>query len=322
MKIAIIHAKNIIAELINYTLYVMVEITFFAYFSEDEPGFFTYAALGLIPIGYYFVRCYVHRFWAFALLHLLPPVLVFGSFDYDISQKILFSLVAAIYAILSLVIRLDAFSETGRADYGVTAAIPPVAVGLGLVAFMLTRYDSIIALTIAFIALYLFHHYLGQFLFYTDMNRRTTGHVPSKDIFHLNIYLVGAFTLVSVVVMASAAGSGAFSAFGVWLYNTLRRFLRWLVSLLPSSAGEGQFDEMAEPPPTGEAAGLPFDAAPPVDNIVVQVLERILIGLTTIIFYMVLAAALWGLIVLVREAFRRRAGKAKPPRGRATSWKK
>jgi hypothetical protein len=147
------------------------------------------------------------------------------------------------------------------------------------------------------------------------MNRRTTGHVPSKEIFHLNIYLVGAFTLVSVVVMAGAAGSGAFSAFGVWLYNTLRRFIRWLVSLLPKAAGEGLPDEQEQAPFAEDMGGFPYDNAAPVDNLFLQILERIIISLVTITFYALIAAALWGLFVLIRDAFRRRAGKAKTDGG-------
>ncbi|MDR0220869.1 MAG: hypothetical protein LBI54_05630 [Lachnospiraceae bacterium] len=315
MQTTINHAKNCLAEIINYTLFVMVEIAFLAYLSTDEPGFFTYAVLALIPLAYYFVRCYVHRIWLFALLHLLPLVLVFGAFDHDIAQKALFFVAAAVQAIVSLAIRIDIYSESPRADYGVTAALPPVAIVFGLIMFLLTRYDRILALTIVFIALYLFYHYLGQFLYYTDMNRRTTGHVPAGEIFNLNIILVGAFTLISVLVMAGVAGQEVFSAFARWLYNTVSRFLRWLASLLPSSGEGGPAEELAAPPAEEAATGLPFTEAPEPLGLLAQIIEQALVTLATILFYALLAAALWGLFVLIRAAFRRRFGKEKTADG-------
>jgi hypothetical protein len=302
----IAHLKNCLIEIQNYLLFIMVELMIFGYFLDKQPAWFNYLVLGTIPIACYFIRCFIHRFWLFALLHLVPLVLVFGTFADLLVERIVFTFAVVVQIIISLAVRIAVYTQPERASYGGTATLPIIAVAMGAFFFLLKGPESLIVLTISFIALHFLERYLGQFLYYIDINRRTTGNMPLKEIFILDFPIVGGFTLITVLLMLSVAVRESLGRFVSWLLLLLRDLLRWLISLIPSGAATEE-EMLAEEPLPDMLSGLPETPGDVAgSNLLLQALEIAMAILLVAVVVILVVGAVLAAVALVKAVFKLR----------------
>ena len=300
------HSKNCIAEVANYLLFVMGEAALFSFFPDQAPRPGIICLLGLVPLLFYLIRCKIHKFWLFALLHIIPLVLILGAPFGHLAQSIVFFAVALVQAILSMSVRIAVYTHPERSDYGMGLASPIVAVIIAAAIYLLRGVAIIPLLTMAFIACFFLDRFLKHFIHYTDMSRRTTGHMPTKSIFAACALLVGGFTLLVIIMMGGFAGRLFIVRIGAWLLELLRLFIVWLIGLIVIKEQVAEMSLMGEgevPPIPGEITELAEEGT----HILVEILNVLFSVFATIVTVALVVGLIYGLVQLIRAAFRRRA---------------
>lgn len=297
MDIKIIHLKNCIAELLVFLIYVMFEQVIFVMLNGDRPGRLQLGMLFTIPLFYYLVRCKVHRFWLFMLLHILPPAVLIIGFREQAVYAVVFAIAALLQAFSSLNIRIKFVTDQEQFDYGYTALSPVGIVGMGLILYFISRADILIYPVLFYIVVYFLYIYLRHFLHYMDMNKIITGNIPEKSIFAINFSFVGGFTAVSALFMIFFSDIEFFS-------SALRSFMRWLGYLIRFllSRGAVESPEVKDEEPLlpsaddmfTEASSTPFWA---------EVLEIIMTVIVVAFLLALAAVAIYLLIKLIRRVF-------------------
>ena len=178
----ILNLKNCLTELHNYLVCMIVMIVIFSYFPDGGPGYAVMIFTVSVPLYFYFLRVKVHRFWLFALLHLIPFGMIVVIFTKNLGQMMVFLITALIFLCFSMGIRIAVYTRPDRRDYGSIMVPPPLVIALGTASFLLESVSVIIVLVIYIIVLHFACLYLTNFLHYIDMSRRTTGSVPTREI--------------------------------------------------------------------------------------------------------------------------------------------
>ena len=300
------HTKNCIAEVANYLLFVMGEAALFSFFPDQAPQPAIICLLGSVPLLFYLIRCKIHKFWLFALLHIIPLVIILGAPFGHLVQTIVFFAVALVQAILSVSVRIAVYTRPERSDYGMALASPIVAVVIAAAIYLLRGVEIIPFLTMAFIAGFFLDRFLKHFIHYTDMSRRTTGHMPTKSIFAACALLVGAFTLIVTIMMGGFAGRLFIVRIGAWLLELLRLFVVWLIGLIviEEQASEMSLSPEGELPPIpGELTELAEEGT----HILIEILNVLFSVFAAIVTAALVAALIYGLVRLIRAAFSKRA---------------
>ncbi|MCL2254397.1 MAG: hypothetical protein FWC09_08120 [Lachnospiraceae bacterium] len=307
MEKQIIHIKNIIAEMLIYLILVMIEVFVFSKFQEQKPHVFWYVFFGIISIGYYLIRTKIHNFWLFALLTVIPPVFTFLTFDEFIAQKIVFGIAVLIQAIISFNVRMAVYLRVEKTDYGVSAIPSYAAVIIGTGLYLFSNLSTITWLTAIFIGLNIVYQYLGNFLHYVDMSRRTTGKMPLKNIFTLNLSLVGSFALITFLLMALVAGRDILLGIGDWFLNLLRRIVRFLT---PAPKENEPVDPLLQQEAIVRQDEVFYELFPEQEvSKAAEVAENILILIFTALVIVLAIAFVTAVILLIIAVFRSRARK-------------
>lgn len=296
MEKYILHIKNCIAEVLIYLIFIMVEIVFLVAYGKEDPGLFRLVIPVTIPLFYYLVRCMVHRFWLFLLLHILPLGVIIIGYGDSVIQVIIFTLAALIQAALSLNIRVKTFTDPDRFDYGSVTLSPIEIMGMSIGLYLMSRADELLYPILFYILLYFIYLYLGHFLHYVDMNRRITGDIPEKSIFVTNFGFVGVFTVISALVMIGFADIGFLKAGLRVIIQWLGYIVRFLLSLIPFRMEESK---PPEPPPVNEFV----EAGSGSGTLFARILEILLIvfGMAAVLIFV--AILVYMVIRLLRRTF-------------------
>ncbi len=308
MERKILHIKNCIAEVMNYLLYVMAELAFFSAFTGEKPNVFRFMIPVAVPLFFYLVRCRVHRFWLFLLIHLLPFVWIIFGYGDSISQKFVFFLVAMIQVMVSLYIRITLFSDPNRIDYGIHPAPPPLAVGMG-VALLLFNDKlgvagtelTLIQIVIIFMLLYFVCLFMDNFLHYTEMSRKTTGNIPMKSIFLVDFAVVGGFAGICVIMMAAFADRSLGKALGEFIKRIMRAVLIFFIYVINFISSLFKDSPMEELPPSEQINMMP--KAVTGNSLLAQIIDMLLTVIGTALAIAFAGAAIYGLVMLIKRAF-------------------
>ncbi len=303
MERKIFHVKNCIAEVLNYLLYVMTELVLFSLIGVENPTFLRFAFPVVIPLFYYLVRCLVHRFWFFLLLHLLPFIGIILGYGDSVTQRVIFLLAAILQAIVSLYIRVTLRSDPNRKDYGIHEVPPLLAVGIAAGLIMLNGNGGkesterlLMQMMIIFFVVYFICLFLDKFLYYTEMSKKTAGNVPIKAILSINFAIVGGFAGICAVMMAALADRN----FARFLSELVKRILWEILVLLyylvrlikpimkdnPVKKETWEFAEMG----TG-------------NNVLAKIIDFLMTVLGIVLLVAFAAAVVYGVIKLIKWGF-------------------
>lgn len=300
MEKVILHIKNGIAEIHNYLLFVMAQMVIISYISGKAPGFFILAALGVLPLIYYLIRCKIHNFWFFCALHVVPIFLIWILIDDFLATKIIFITIAFLQAAFSIGTRIAVYTRPERDDYG-SAIVLPFFIGLlGTSLYLVSRDTRLVVIIIIITVLHFSHMYLSHFLHYIDMSSRTTGNVPVKDILATDLALVGGFMLIMVSFMSLFIGRDLLLGLGGWLLSLLRKLFA-LLDFFASRVSENeatvqenqglQIEEIVINEPSDFAIVLEY---------IFEIVSSVVIVVGTILLIYIT-------IILIRNVFRGRA---------------
>ena len=300
-------AKNVIAELTNYLIIIAVSYVFQNNFTEDKADKAVYLFLVAIPLFYYFLREKCKMFSVFLLFHLLPIVLVLLVYHADPGQKVFAVLIEAACLVISFIRRLDKGNEPGM-----EAFMPSVAMAILVILYLVDAWQGkgncgsfLRQMIILYILGYFIFYFIKQFLHYMDMNDRTTDNIPVQHIFYSAAALSSGFTVISAVIIAFASDWTLIDRIGQFIRNAFFRLLTVIFSLFPEgqepvteSASEEEMEEILWGAEQLSQEGALFKAMDKLISIFVAVLTCVL-----------LAAAVIGMVKLIKAAFARRQKK-------------
>ncbi|MDR2547451.1 MAG: DUF4129 domain-containing protein [Lachnospiraceae bacterium] len=329
--------KNCIAEILNGIPHIIVALGIFSVIPDETPPLVFFPVMIVVPLILLFIRLQVHYLWLFNLLHIALPFVIIFIFIGESAWQIIFGLSALIQVVISYTVKVAANSRAAHLaistaisenectaigeglpnegeiptneslidfpiDYGSDAVAPMVTVAFAAIFYLLTGVSGLIFLLMISIALYFFYHYLTHYLVYNDMCRRTTGTVPSKDIFAADLSLVGGFTLITVILMALFAGREIMVGIGAWFLEWLRRFLTWLFALGNKGSQEMEVQELTlveeaveigEMLPEIEMANRPF----------LVIVEAMVVILSIAVTAVIIVALVFTMVKLIKFAF-------------------
>ena len=227
-------AAGIIAELLNYLLASMFSLTFTSDLVKESPDWKIICFCGLLPLLNYFFREKVKHFIPFVVLHLLPPIGILLLYQGSVVQKIMLLLVVFVFAVISIVKRI----KGGRLE--METALPPVAAGCFWVLYLLDRSQGAGTLGmpllyggICFMAGYFLYYFLKQFLYYIDVNNRTTENIPVNHVFYSAAGLAGGYICIATAITIAISDRELLDRAGSAISRMFVRGITFLFSLLP-----------------------------------------------------------------------------------------
>ncbi len=298
--------KNILAEILNYLLFFAagkVLLTDFAGIRQGMSGLFL---LGLLPVFYYIVRKSCRRFGGFFLLHLLPVVLFLALYQGNLFWKIW-----VIFVMLCLF--MISFGKKIRSDEMGMDVMFPVAFGVLILVLYLvdqkqgegTCEDFLFYVLVLFLVGYLAHYFLDRFIYYIEMNNRTTENIPAGSVFCSSAALAGGFLAFTGTLIMLGAKGEMLGRIGAAIYQTVIMALRFLFSMLPKGGQEEA--EISEILPESGDQAMPWAEMEAVEpSVFLKILEKILGIVMVAMLTVLLLAAVVKLVRFIREIFLRK----------------
>lgn len=297
-------AKNLLAEILNYSLWFAAGSVVLGDLAGIHTGKAGLWAVGSISLFFYAVRERSRRFPVFLLLHLLPGAAFWMLYRGNIIQKIWIMLVVIFLTGSSIGKRLSS------GEPGMNAAFPPV---YGVFMWMLYLVDKwqgggkctglILYTAIGYMAGYFGYYFLCQFLHYMDINNRTTENIPFGHVLCSSALLAGGFTGLAGIIMVLGADDKLASRIGQAIQRMVVGCITFLLSLIPRSTEE----EIPASPTQGGGGSMPWDSAAPAEPSVIMKILEVLLGIFAIAVAAALAfMAVLGLIRFIRDSFARK----------------
>lgn len=212
---------------------------------SGEPDIRIWAAMGLLPLCFYFLRKHL-KYLGFTAFGHLAVVFVFTSAAHIFipNGRFVYLLFGIGYSVYSLYLRLN------KSDMQDVGFFMPLAVGIFFLSSVFVRHlgclswDSYYIFTLVFvIGLYFMKSYLDNYLSFLLLNENSTGHIPEREM----------FVSGSVLVLFFTAGSMAFLLLLsnlAWLQGILHligafflTMLRFLFSLFPLNTPKGSLGD-------------------------------------------------------------------------------
>lgn len=309
MEKAIKQIKNCILEILNYIIMVMILRAVFSLFPSETPHFITYSLFAAVPLFFYFIRVKILSIWLFTLFHILTLILVYIIFNDSIVQRIAFLILTLLYVIYSTYIKIAVYTNPLQLDYNIKNISPIITVVIATFSYLITNNNSTIIIIIVLIVLHLIYHYLSSFLHYININRRSAGSMPLKEIITIDFPLITGFTLLTALAMAAVAGRNIIAGIAEGLIETLRRFLR----RLPINTHSEIETEVNDPIrlPSSPIPDEIYRHYPPRTEIFFQILNNLITIISTIIIIALTILIIGLIIAQIKAAFARRTPKAK-----------
>ena len=297
-------AKNVIAELTNYLIIIAVSYVFQNNFTEDKADKAVYFFLVTIPLFYYFLREKCKMFSVFLLFHLLPIVVTVLVCHASPGQKVFVILIEAACLAVSFIRR---FNKKNGA--GMEVLMPSIAMAAFIILYLVDAWQGkgicgsfMRQLTVFFVFGYFIFYFLKQFLHYMDMNDRTTDNIPVQHIFYSAAGLSGVFTVISALIIALTSDWALIGRMGQIIRNIFFRLLTFIFSLFP----EGQ-EPVVESASEEEMEEILWGAEQlSQEGAFVKAMDKLISIFAAVLICVLLAAAVIGVVKLIRAAFARK----------------
>lgn len=296
-------AKNLLAEILNYLIVFAMGAVFLTDFAKAANKAELLAAV-LLPLAFYAIREKCRSFLLFLFLHMLPCALVLLFYEGSIFQKIWLFLATLLLAVLSFGKKL----QGGK--MGMEAVFPPVfgAVIWGLYLIDQRQGEEACAELLCYIAAgfmtgYFLYYFLRQFLYYMEINNRTTENIPVNHVFRSSAFLAGGFAATAGTVMLLCREREWMNRVGEVMHRVIIGFFTLLFSLLI----KGEPEEMESVSGYETAGAMPWDAGEAVEPPFILKILEVMLGILALGTAAVLIViTLLGIVRLIRERFAQR----------------
>lgn len=258
----------------------------------------------LVLLFYYYLREVSERLPVFLLLHILPPVGILFFYKNSIFPKVILAGIISIFMLLSISTRVKGSRR------GMEAAPPAAAVGVFFALYILDgtlghgqNTAFLLELTIFFLAGYFIYYFLKQFLYYVDMNTRSSDNMAVGHIFYPALGVAGGFAAGAAVLAFLCSDRELMEYFTKGLRRIIIRFLTFLFSLLPKQETE---QEILAPPREAMENMLDMAGEPVKESLLLKILDFLFMAFAFCIIAAFFIIAVAALIRLLRSGFKRK----------------
>lgn len=297
-------AKNLLAEILNYLIVFAVGTIFLTDFAKTAANKAEQFALVLLPVAFYVIREKFRKFFLFLFAHALPCAFVLFFYEGGIFQKIWLFLAVFFLAVSSFGKKM----QGGR--MGREAVFPPV---FGAVIWVLYLIDQrqgegacaklLCYTTAGFMAGYFLYYFLRQFLYYIEINNRTTENIPVNHVFRSSALLAGGFAVAAGTAMLLCGDREWMNRVGEAIHRAIIDFFTFLLSLFM----KGEMEESVIPPSYVAPGAMPWDAGEAVEPpLILKILEMMLGVLALGAAAVFIVMTVLGIVRLIRERFAQR----------------
>lgn len=299
----------ILAELLNYTLVMALQVILFLDVAGWWPGNIRIFLPALLPVFFYLAREFCGSRLLFFALHILIPWGVAVLWGRNLYEKAIFGISVILLSLISIHRRLT------KQGQGCGVIFPLAAAAFFFGFYLLDWYQTgganigyLIRFMIWYALIYFLHLYLMHFRQYMDVNHRTTENIPVNRAFYSSFGLVMGFLVISAAAICLGADRELFEAFGALVKKWLLSALSFLFSLLPKGGeAAGEIEQAVQ-----DGGGM-MEMMPPLEESGPSLLSKLLEGL----FFLLGAAAtaaVFGAVFLsffrlINAAFERRERK-------------
>lgn len=298
--------KNIVAEILNHLFFFAAGNVLLTDFAGRPKAWAWLWLLGFLPAFYYIVREYCRRFTVFFLLHVLPAGLFLFLYQGNLFGKI--------WAVFVMVFCIAAsFGKKLRGgEMGMNVILPVVFGGFMWVLYLVDQKQGagacamfLLYVLIVFLTGYLGFYFLKQFIRYIEMNNRTTENIPVGHVFRSSAALAGGFSAFTGIVVILGSDKELLDRIGAFVHQMFLSVLRFLFSLLPKGAEEGETIE--EILPDGGEGAMPWEEMETGEpSVLLEILEKILGVAVMAALVVLLFLAIVRIVRFIREAFARK----------------
>lgn len=296
--------QNIIAEILNFLPVFAAAVIIQAGASGGRMGAESFWLPAMVLLFYYFLREVSESLPVFLLLHILPPAGIIFFYGNGILSKVIMTVMVSIFMLLSISKRVKGDKR------GMEAAPPAAAVGAFFALYILDgtlgqgkNTAFLLELTIFFLAGYFIYYFLKQFLYYTDMNTRSSGTMAAGNIFYPALGVTGGFTAGAAVLAFLCSDRELMEKLSAGLKGIVIRFLTFLISLLPKQETEQEIQA-----PQQEAMENILDmAGEPVEkSLLLEILDFLFMAFAFCMIATFFIFTIAALIRLLRSGFARK----------------
>ncbi len=205
------------------------------------------------------------------------------------------------------------FGKKIRSDEMGMDVMFPVAFGVLILVLYLvdqkrgegTCEDFLFYVLVLFLVGYLAHYFLDRFIYYIEMNNRTTENIPAGSVFCSSAALAGGFLAFTGTLIMFGAKGEMLGRIGAAIYQTVIMALRFLFSMLPKGGQEEA--EISEILPESGDQAMPWAEMEAVEpSVFLKILEKILGIVMVAMLTVLLLAAVVKLVRFIREIFLRK----------------
>ena len=239
--------QNIVAEILNFLPAFAAAVIVQAGTAKHRMGAEGFWLPAMVLLFYYFLREVSERLPVFLMLHVLPVAGIIFFYENSLFPKVIMAGMVSIFMLLSISKRVKGQKR------GMEATHPAAAVGVFFALYILDgtlgqgqNTAFLLEQTIFFLAGYLIYYFLRQFLYYVDMNTRSSGSMAADHIFYPALGVAGGFTAVAAVMAFICSDRALMEKFSEGLRQLFVRFLTFLISLLPKQEIEQEIPTLSQ----------------------------------------------------------------------------
>lgn len=281
--------RGFLASQLNFIPAVFVIFAIYFGIIKQQPVYWKYAVLALLPFGFYLLRRYVKVMVPFFILHLgwaaLPLLLA-----KNIAEWIIFILCGIVFFAVSIYFKMTrTVPEDGVLFVAMTCILGIVSYFAAMAGRGEKAAGVIAALAVVYVIYFMIFEYLTGYINYIKNNEVSNQSIPKKNIFKTSVSaLVGFFTLF--VGFAILLIKKNFLADLVYkIRDLIERFLTWLLSFAPEPMEQGKpVDESGAVEPMYEEMGEIVEDVYHLPPEIVELIDRIV----TIGAYVIAATAI------------------------------
>lgn len=297
--------------ILNFCVVLCLELAVQGASGRREELGWHYFYMFFLAAALYACRKYCRKFLLFLLLHAGIFVLYLWPVREDIVWLCTAALLAVIYEGHSLKVRIKSRWSAEGVFY------IPFAGASAAGAFVLCGHfdwkygqDRILWIVIFYIFLLFLYQYLENYLGFLDVNRRSSGKIPEKNMFQNGAVLMVFFSLGTGLLIFLAAGSGLFDVLTEGMKSLLWGIARIIGKLLAQDTEEVPQEITGQPAAEGAAPVMPGEYSPPPEWLVL--LQNLLMYLVQAALVIAAVYLLFRLIRwLIHEFYKEKPGEEK-----------
>lgn len=238
-KISIL--REIIVTQMNHWAFYPLMLILFSMSDTANPALheaLLWLAAGLLPLIFCFFREKINKFSLLAAAHVLAVIAVNILFSQSGYANV-YVFAAICYVVYSFVIRFKG-ADFQDVSMPLTAAVGISAVSLFFLKYIWQGVSFETPVIIAFISVFglsMLNIYLERYINFLAVNKSSSGHIPTGEIFRSGLFMAVLCVLLMMTVLLLTSGIGWLKAILNIVKTAAAALLKFLLSLIKSDTG-------------------------------------------------------------------------------------